>query len=286
MTGYGMGEEDIEGKKYTLELRSLNGKITDLRLKLPSGYKELELPIRKYVLGRLERGKIEATLSVDGPDAEDIQFNEALFTRYYNELSRVAKKLGSNHSDIFSSLVRLPSVFKQKDPVLSSEDKGAVNRAMTKAVAQLLEFRKEEGKSIEIDLKKRISVILSTLDEVLEFEPERIERLKIRLNQNLKEYISNEDIDENRFEQEVLYYIEKLDLNEEKVRLKQHCKFFLEQLENEITLKGKKLGFISQEIGREINTLGSKAQHSSIQRCVVRMKDELEKIKEQIANTL
>lgn len=286
MTGFGIAEEEWNGKKIAIEIRSLNGKMTDVRMKLPAHYKELELPVRKYILEKLGRGKIEVNLSVDGLGDEEFQFNEALFIRYYNEISGLVARLEAKDNNLIASILRLPNVFKPSDPGLGEPEKEIIWRVVKSAVAQLNVFRKEEGLSLEEDMRLRIRDILFALEEVKDYEKERIEHLKNKLNQNLRDYLSNDDIDENRFEQEVLYYLEKLDINEEKVRLKQHCTFFLDQLDSPVTLKGKKLGFISQEIGREINTMGSKAQHSAIQRCVVRMKDELEKIKEQIANAV
>lgn len=234
----------------------------------------------------LVRGKADLIISVDILDDQNVpSLNKAAIKSYYNQLIDVAGELYiENRKELLAIIMRLPETLKTEKQSVSDDEWDLINKLIEKAVEELNGFRLEEGKAMEKDLRKRIGLIESYIDEIIPYEEERVTKIKERISNSLKQ-LGNEGIDENRFEQEVLYYLEKLDLNEEKVRLKKHCDYFIETLETDDAI-GKKLGFISQEMGREINTLGSKANDASIQKIVVMMKDELEKIKEQILNVL
>ncbi len=285
MTGFGHASGSFDNKKLTLEIKSLNGKTSDLRLKLPTYYKEKEIELRNLILKNAHRGKLEATLSIDSESGHDeFGLNKPLFKKYYRELKEMQSELGSNQGDLVQGILRIQNVVKPIDTELAEEEWNVVMQLATDAVNKLNTFRIREAQAMEMDLRNNILSISEKLDAVEPFEKQRIENLKARMKRHLDEFVGAQNVDLNRFEQEVLYYMEKLDINEEKVRLSQHCKFFIEVIGNADALKGKKLGFIAQEMGREINTLGAKAQDSNIQQFVVGMKDELEKIKEQLAN--
>ncbi len=287
MTGYGRITESYNDKVLSAEIRSLNSKFTDIRLKLPPQYKDKEQEIRKLLADRAERGKIDFALEIKSLEGDDeYSLNEALFRKYHRELSRISQDLDLTRADLVSSILRLPNVVAPDERELDEEEWKAVLSLIRKAVDKFQNFRLDEGRVMEKDICLRINEILSLLGQIDPFEEARIARVRQRLQQNLKDALSKENIDQNRFEQEILYYLEKMDITEEKVRLGQHCRYFLKELDKENTLKGRKLNFITQEIGREINTLGAKANSSDIQRLVVSMKDELEKIKEQVANAL
>ncbi|HCC71474.1 MAG TPA: YicC family protein [Bacteroidales bacterium] len=286
MTGYGLSFAETPEKKITVELRSLNSKQIDIYTKIPWYYKEKELEIRSRISKGLIRGKVDLSISLDSLDDQNIpKINKAAIKSYYNQLIDVAGELYiENRKELMSIIMRLPETLKTEKPVISEEEWEMIAGLLDNAISQLNDFRIEEGRSIEKDLKKRISLIELDIKELAPYEDERINRIREKIRNNLK-LLGNENIDENRFEQELLYYLEKLDINEEKVRLKKHCEYFKETLQNE-EINGKKLGFISQEMGREINTLGSKANDVEMQKKVVMMKDELEKIKEQVLNIL
>lgn len=286
MTGYGSSCAETPERKITVELRSLNSKQCDINTRLPWYYKEKEIEIRSRISQGLVRGKADLSISVDSNDDANLpKLNKAAIKSYYNQLIDVAGELYiENRKELLSIIMKLPETLKTEKQTLSDSEWELLTRLLDESVLQLDRFRIEEGKSIEKDLREKIRNIESGLDEIAPFEEERIGRIKDRIRSSLMQ-LENENTDENRFEQEILYYIEKMDLNEEKVRLKKHCDYFIETIEKE-DINGKKLGFISQEIGREINTLGSKAGDARIQRIVVMMKDELEKIKEQVLNVL
>ncbi len=286
MTGFGSSLREIGQRTYQFEVRSLNGKTTDIRFKTSINLRDRELALRRLVMDMGMRGKFDINLSLSAGDEHDNSINTELLGRYYKDLMEFTEKNGIDSGDIIQSLVRLPNVIKAGDNSISDEDWAEMEGMIREAMDMLNEFRNTEGTSIEKDLRVRVAGIVEALDSVEPFEKERVSSIKNRIKKNLKHHMGDETIDENRFEQELLFYLEKLDINEEKVRLAQHCKYFLEQLDTPTIQKGKKLNFISQEMGREINTLGAKAQHSEIQQLVVKMKDELEKIKEQIMNTL
>ncbi len=286
MTGYGLSFAETPGKKITVELRSLNSRQIDINTKIPWYYKEKEIEIRSKISQDLVRGKADLAIFVDAIDDQNLpSLNKAAIKSYYNQLIDVAGELYiENRKELLSIIMRLPETLKTDKQTISEEEWELITELLDKAIRELNEFRVEEGKSIEKDIRERISLIESYLDEILPYEEERIIKIREKINNSLKQ-LGNENIDQNRFEQEVLYYLEKLDINEEKIRLKKHCEYFIQTVESENT-NGKKLGFITQEIGREINTLGSKANDVRIQKIVVMMKDELEKIKEQLLNVL
>ncbi len=286
MTGYGLSFAETPEKRITVELRSLNSRQIDINIKIPWYYKEKEIEIRSKISKDLVRGKADLTIFVDAIDDQNLpSLNKTAIKSYYKQLIDVAGELYiENRNELMSIIMRLPETLKTDKQTISEEEWELITELLDKAIRELDEFRVEEGKSIEKDLRERISLIESYLDEILPYEEERIIKIREKINNSLKQ-LGNENIDQNRFEQEVLYYLEKLDINEEKVRLKKHCEYFIQTVESENT-NGKKLGFISQEIGREINTLGSKANDVRIQKIVVMMKDELEKIKEQLLNVL
>lgn len=285
MTGFGQAQEVVGNQKFSLELKSLNGKASDIRLKVPSYYKDKEMIVRRTLLKGAMRGKIDANLSIVS-DAGDDEFgiNTVLYKKYFNELQEIHEAIGAPTGDLASAILRIPNVVSSRDEEISEEEWKVVESIMTKAVESLNAFRADEGKAMYKDLMSSRDIIANGISKVEPFEEERIERLKERLIRNLNEYKQNDSVDQNRFEQEMIYYLEKLDINEEKVRLTQHCEYFEEVINNDDLEKGKKLQFIAQEMGREINTLGAKAQHSEIQQVVVSMKEALEKIKEQVLN--
>lgn len=287
MTGYGRVKVAFADKAIVVEIRSLNSKFTDLRIKAPQNYREKEPEIRRILTERLERGKIDFTLEVQSEVGEEgFGLNVALFKKYARELRRLSDELNIPPGDFLQAILRLPNVISAGEDDLDDDEWQAATQAIEEAIQKFDAFRLQEGAVIEEDMQQRIEFILAGLDQVTPFEEERVTKLRQRLFQSLEEYLGKDKVDENRFEQEILFYLEKMDVTEEKVRLEQHCRYFLEELKKKYSPKGRKLSFISQEMGREINTLGAKAYSSDIQRVVVGMKDELEKIKEQIANTL
>lgn len=287
MTGYGRVSRNYLDKTIIVEIRSLNSKFTDLRLKAPQHYKEKEPDIRKVLTERLERGKIDFTLEINSSTGEDgFALNIPLFKRYVVELRQLSAELKVETGDLLQAVLRLPNVVATANDEIEEKEWEQVYSAILEAIEQFEQFRSSEGKVLQEELRSRIVLIQENLEKVGPLEGERVVRMRQRLHQNLEESLGKEKIDANRFEQEIIHYLEKLDITEEKVRLAQHCKYFIEELSQPGTQKGRKLSFISQEIGREINTLGAKAYSSEIQRLVVVMKDELEKIKEQVANCL
>lgn len=287
MTGYGRTQSTFQDKVIMVEIRSLNSKYTDLRLKMPSGYRVHEPDIRRMINDQAERGKLDVTVEVKmGGGDEDYTINKPLFKKYYNELVDLCREIGTETNDILSAILKLPNVATTQDGDPPPEEWAAVQKAVGETIEKFTAFRLSEGSALEKDMRIRVTNIRSAVGGLPEFEEDRVTKMRQRLQQNLEEHLGKEHIDENRFEQEVLFYLEKMDITEEKVRLEQHCVHFLEELDKEVSLKGRKLSFISQEMGREINTMGAKAYSAGIQRLVVGMKDELEKIKEQVANTL
>lgn len=287
MTGYGRVSRNYLDKTIIVEIRSLNSKFTDLRLKAPQHYKEKEPDIRKILTERLERGKIDFSLEINSSTGEDgFALNIPLFKRYVVELRQLSAELQVETGDLLQAVLRLPNVVSSANEDIEEKEWDNVYSAIKEAIEQFEQFRASEGNVLKEELRSRIVLIQENLEKVGPLEGERVVRMRQRLHQNLEESLGKEKIDENRFEQEIIHYLEKLDITEEKVRLAQHCKYFIEELSQPGTQKGRKLSFISQEIGREINTLGAKAYSSEIQRLVVVMKDELEKIKEQVANCL
>lgn len=287
MTGYGQASNQIGNKTYRMEIKSLNGKTTDIRLKSNANLRDKELEIRKLILNKAFRGKFEVNITVESSLGNDeFQFNTALMQSYYDGLMQFAENNNINQGDILQSIIRLPNVVQQNDSEMSDEEWAGLKNLALESLKNHRNFRRAEGKSLEDDILLRVNNIAALLKDIEQYEEERITTLRERIKKNLTQYLSKENVDENRFEQEIIFYLEKLDVNEEKVRLSQHCKYYQEQVALEQDEKGKKLAFITQEMGREINTLGAKAQQSDIQQIVVNMKDELEKIKEQVLNIL
>jgi uncharacterized protein (TIGR00255 family) len=287
MTGYGKAIAETPQKKITIEIKSLNSKQLDLNTKLPWLYKEKEPEIRNIISQRLDRGKIDFSIFCDTLDGEVATvINKSAVRNYYNQFKEIAAELKIDLDDqIFSAIMKLPDTLKAEKPEISETEWENVKNQILESVAMLDLYRIEEGNSIMTDLKKCISKILSLLETVETFELGRITKIKEKLMSLLEDNLGTEKVDKNRFEQEIIYYIEKYDINEEKVRLKTHCDYFIETLKTP-SPNGKILNFIAQEIGREVNTIGSKANDASIQKLVVMMKDELEKIKEQTLNVL
>lgn len=287
MTGYGKAETLLPDKKLTIEVRSLNSKQLDTNTRLPSLYKEKELEIRQLVASTLERGKVECSFFYElSAETSSGTVNEKVVKAYFEQLSKISDEVGLKPTqELLSIAMRMPDAIRSDRAELEEEEWKLVKEGLQQALRQVNGFRLQEGESMDKDLRERIATISARLASTEQLEGERIARIRERIGKNLSEFIGKEGIDENRFEQELIFYMEKLDISEEKVRLANHLSYFLETLENEGPA-GKKLGFISQEMGREINTLGSKANHVDIQRLVVEMKDELERIKEQILNVL
>jgi len=287
MTGYGKAIAETPQKKITIEIKSLNSKQLDLNTKLPWLYKEKEPEIRNMISQKLDRGKIDFSVFCDMLDDEVVTvINKSAVRNYYNQFKEIAAELEIDLDDqIFTAIMKLPDTLKTEKPEMPEEEWNIVKKQINESLIMLDQFRIEEGNSIMADLIKCIGKILSLLETVGTFEEGRITKVRERLMTILEENIGSENLDKNRFEQELIFYLEKYDINEEKVRLKTHCEYFMETV-NTPPPNGKILNFIAQEIGREINTIGSKANDASIQKLVVMMKDELEKIKEQTLNVL
>ncbi len=287
MTGYGKSEAELNNAKLSIEIKTLNSKQIDLNVRLPHAYNSKEVEIRSIVSKSLERGKIAVFINKEslGEDAKH-EINSDLAKSYYTQIKAIAEEVGDNSNEILSTIMRMPDVVKQNTSELDKAELKQLMQLVKDTLANVDEFRIEEAKAMEEDFRLRIANILELLIQVEPLETTRIERVKDRLEQALLKNIDESKVDKNRFEQEVIFYLEKFDITEEKVRLKKHCSYFIETLDNNSISKGKKLGFITQEIGREINTLGSKSNDSDMQKIVVNMKDELEKIKEQALNVL
>lgn len=287
MTGFGQSSGTFNNRHINVEIKSLNGKSADIRLKVPTYYKEKELQIRKIIMDKLVRGKMETVITVSS-DNEDVEYtlNTQLLKKYSKDLIDLSKELGIDTGDIIQSVIKIPNIIKANEERLTVEEWEFTQQLIENTLENIVNFRKNEGQSIHADLTDSVNVILDNLSKVPLHEKERMVKIRERMNKHLEEFMNKENVDRNRYEQEVLHYMERLDINEEKVRLEQHCKYFLEELNSDSELLGKKLGFIGQEIGREINTMGAKAQFSELQKLVVNMKDSLEKIKEQVANAV
>ena len=288
MTGYGRAECSIGRDKYTVEIRSVNGKNADISIKTQLIPREHEMEVRQYISSVLGRGSIDLFISRKRDASDEAQtIDAALLRNYYDQLKDAAYGPSINvngDESILAALLRLPGVVSQRqDDEMTDEGWAGLNAAIVEAVAHLDGFRTREGESLRRDILSQVDKIESYVAEVEKYEKERIDNVRERIRSRIAEL--GYETDEGRLEQEMIYYIEKLDINEEKVRLRQHCKYFRETLDND-PMPGKKIGFIAQEMGREINTTGSKANHAEIQKWVVRMKDELEKIKEQSLNVL
>lgn len=286
MTGFGKAIGTRNNITYNVELKSLNSKQSDIYVRVPVVYKSQELEIRTLLAKKLIRGKIELNLNVSGPTADSQQtINVELAKKYHQEIKNLAGTLGESTEGLLNTVLKMPEVLVNKSPELDPDEWAFIMDLVEQAVVKHAEFRDAEGQTLEDDFKKRIDKINELLIEVGNFEDLRVESVRARLNKAVEDLDNQEGLDKNRHEQEIIYYIEKLDINEEKVRLNAHLQYFVETM-NQGDGVGKKLGFIGQEMGREINTLGSKAYHQDIQKIVVQMKDELEKVKEQVLNVL
>ncbi len=279
MTGFGKSEVQTENRKITIEIKSLNSKNLDINARFPTLYKEKEMEVRKWIARELLRGKIDVVLFAETTGEEtSTRINTSIVEGYLNQLEGIRKE-----ADILSIAMRLPDVLKTEREELDEEEWKKIEEGIGKALGQLNEFRSSEGMELKKDFEMRIAILEDKLKKVMEIDPERLDAVRSRLDKSIEEIRAN--VDQNRFEQELIYYLEKLDITEEKVRLNKHLSYFLYSLNEEVS-NGKKLGFITQEIGREINTIGSKANYAPMQKVVVEMKDELEKIKEQLLNVL
>jgi uncharacterized protein (TIGR00255 family) len=284
MTGFGKSRVSIPGKNISIEIKSLNSKQQDFSVRMPGTYKSKEMSIRKMLQKELFRGKVECNINVElTGEASNHKINKQLIKSYFEQMTPLLSS-SEMTPEVLSIIMRMPDVMNSEREELEQEEWEILKNGVSDALKNIVDFRKEEGASLEDDLLKRVSAIENGLEDVKRHDKIRVENMKERLNTSISE-IKENLIDKNRFEQEVIYYLEKLDINEEKVRLAQHCKYFKDTLVSEIE-KGKKLGFIAQEMGREINTVGSKANNAEIQKIVVLMKDSLEKIKEQVLNVL
>ncbi|HUZ59606.1 MAG TPA: YicC/YloC family endoribonuclease [Hanamia sp.] len=287
MTGFGRAEQTIGDKTYLVEIKSLNGKQLDINLKIPPVIKTYEFDIRNLIQEYLLRGTIECLIVIkQNGAAKPVVINTDLIKSYYQQIKELATELSIDTNSVLAALLRLPEVVSPSNEVLNEDDWNHLKSVIQTALNELNVHRVEEGKSLEKELRLRIVNINKQEEEIAKLEPQRRKAMKNELIQLLQENVGKENYDSNRLEQELIYYIEKIDIREEQVRLKNHCEYLLSILGDPEEAKGKKLSFVVQEIGREINTTGSKAYDAGIQRCVVLMKDELEKIKEQTFNIL
>ncbi|MEO6220224.1 MAG: YicC/YloC family endoribonuclease [Ginsengibacter sp.] len=287
MTGFGRAEQTVNDKTFLVEIKSLNGKQFEINLKIPPLLKPYEFDIRNLLQENLLRGTVECLIIIkQNGSSKPVVINTDLIKAYYNQISGLATELDIDTNSVLSALLRLPEVVSPSNEILGENDWAELKKVLDAAIKELNQHRTEEGKSLDKELRLRIKNINGQEEEILRLEPKRKDRMKAELIQLLEENVGKENYDPNRMEQELIYYIEKIDIREEQVRLKNHCEYFTDIMDEDEEVKGKKLSFIIQEIGREINTTGSKAYDSDIQKCVVLMKDDLEKAKEQIFNVL
>jgi uncharacterized protein (TIGR00255 family) len=288
MTGYGQVAYNLGDGTLSVEVKTLNSKFLDLSLRLPKKYSEKELELRNLIADKLERGKVSLSIEFQNGVKQEIrhQYNEELFVSYFNELKKLADKVGASQDSLFQMALNSPDVVQANGKEeLDPAEWERVRTMLNEAIGKCDHFRNEEGKSLEDKLRGYIENIRQGLIEVEQIDPKRIEKIRSRIKGNITDFFGSEGFDANRLEQEIIFYIEKLDIHEERVRLKTHLDYFIKGM-SEKQSSGKKLGFISQEIGREINTIGSKANDAEMQKHVVMMKEELEKIKEQLSNVL
>ncbi len=287
MTGYGLATTDYNNVRFIVEIKSLNSKFLELNLKLPRAFSDKELMLRNLCSKDIERGKSSVTITIERSDEalKGAVINTVLLTRYYQQLEKLNAELGANSGNLFQTALNMPEVISYTEEDADEGEWDMLHDTFLKSLERFQEFRKTEGQVLKADLELRIRNILQLFSQVETIEPLRIPNIKSRLMQYLDEQVGKAGVDQNRLEQELIYYIDKLDITEEKIRLKSHCDYFIETLKAR-DANGKKLGFISQEIGREINTMGAKANDAQIQQLVVGMKEELEKIKEQLLNVL
>jgi uncharacterized protein (TIGR00255 family) len=284
MTGFGKASAEFKNRMIQVEVKSLNSKNCDINLKAASRYKAEDLKIRSLIKEVLDRGKIEMYIKVESIDNEQsVMINQDLANKYYSSLKSMADQLGADTSDLFKMAIGMPEVISREKEEMEEEEIEVLFTVVKEAMADMMTFRLQEGEKLDKEIGGRVDNIVALLEDVKDIDEERVEGVRERIKSHLAK-ADDIKVDENRFEQELIFYIEKLDITEEKVRLRAHCDYFHETMKTKFS--GKKLGFISQEIGREVNTLGSKSYHAGMQRIVVQMKDELEKIKEQVLNVL
>ncbi|MEJ6981038.1 YicC/YloC family endoribonuclease [Pedobacter sp. P351] len=287
MTGYGIAVTDFANAKFTVEIKSLNSKFLELALKLPKSFADKEFVLRNECSKQIERGKVNVSVTVEYTEVQKktASIDSQLLKSYYNQLLQASQELKDSGSNLLQMALNFPDVVKYEEDTISEDEWLQMHKTFEAAMLDFQKFRSDEGGVLQHDLVFRISNIYEALQKIEEEAPKRIPLIKERLANMLEEHVGKENVDHNRLEQELIFYIDKLDITEEKIRLKSHCDYFLETLKAP-DANGKKLGFISQEIGREINTIGSKANDAHIQQLVVGMKEELEKVKEQLLNVL
>lgn len=286
MTGYGKKTIQLPTKKITLEIKSLNSKNLDLNVRIPSYYKEKELEVRKTISAHLRRGKIDFSIYVEMTADESLtSINSALVRNYMQQLRNILQSGVTNDVELLQMAVRMPDALKTEREELDEAEWEIISKGISEVIEKLIDYRTEEGKAMYADFRKSIATISDLLEEVKTLDTERLSAIRTRLDKTIEEIKSKNQVDRNRFEQEVLFYLEKMDINEEKVRLASHLDYFLKTMDSTES-NGKKLGFISQEMGREINTTGAKANFAPMQKLVIQMKNELEQIKEQVLNVL
>jgi uncharacterized protein (TIGR00255 family) len=286
MTGFGKATGNYRNHSCTVELRSVNSKQLDLNMRMPSAFRERETELRRIMTNAVVRGKVDLSINIEGVEEGRMQqLNRVLFDHYYNEFSSVANEKGLSQDQLLHDILRMPDVLQPLKLEVAESDWPTIAAIVENAVTAFCAFRAQEGQQLANELRARVDNIHSLMEQVTPYESERIVTVRQRLQERLDDIASQHNLDPGRLEHELVFYIEKFDVTEEKVRLSAHCKYFIETMETD-PQAGRKLGFIAQEMGREINTLGSKANHAAIQKLVVHMKDELEKVKEQVLNVL
>jgi len=286
MTGFGKATGNYRNHSCTVELRSVNSKQLDLNMRMPSAFRERETELRRIMTNAVVRGKVDLSINIEGVEEGRMQqLNRVLFDHYYNEFSSVANEKGLSQDRLLHDILRMPDVLQPLKLEVAESDWPTIAAIVENAVTAFCAFRAQEGQQLANELRARVDNIHSLMEQVTPYESERITTVRQRLQERLDDIASQHNLDPGRLEHELVFYIEKFDVTEEKVRLSAHCKYFIETMETD-PQAGRKLGFIAQEMGREINTLGSKANHAAIQKLVVHMKDELEKVKEQVLNVL
>lgn len=287
MTGFGLATAELGNAKITVEIKSLNSKFLELNLKLPKPYSDKELPLRNLLTKEIERGKVSANINIERNEElkKGASINQALLKQYYQQLKSLDEELGAKTENLLQVALNFPEVISFTEDAADEQEWSTIHNTISLALQNFNQFRLDEGAALKIDLQLRIDNIMANFKKIDELDPQRVPVIKNRLTEFLEQTVGKVNVDQNRFEQELIYYIDKLDISEEKTRLQNHCTYFIKSL-NTSDGNGKKLAFISQEIGREINTMGAKANDAQIQQLVVGMKEELEKIKEQLLNVL
>lgn len=287
MTGFGKAEANIQNKLIQIEIRSLNSRGFDANIRMPNFLRDRELMTRNILSDELKRGKIDVFFNVELPDTLKAQtINQNMAITYAEQLQELAHRLNVLPEDLLSLVIQMPNVMEVPQEEISDEEWNEIEKLLYEATSRIMDYREKEGDKTEDELRSALDIIQQQLDLIPQFEDERTEAVRERISRHIEEYVNIADIDQNRLEQELIYYIEKYDISEEKMRLKAHLEHFIDLLDEQEISKGKQLNFVCQEIGREINTIGSKANHVNIQKLVIIMKDYLEQIKEQLANVL